>query len=32
MLALMSYFGTGEIKDRYFGVKIPNVGSHFGGV
>jgi hypothetical protein len=23
MLALMSYFGTGEIKDRYFGVKIP---------
>ena len=23
MLALMSYFGTGVIKDRYFGVKIP---------
>ena len=23
MLALMSYFGTGVIKDRYLGVKIP---------
>jgi menaquinone-dependent protoporphyrinogen IX oxidase len=23
MLALMSYFGTGVIKDRYFGMKIP---------
>jgi menaquinone-dependent protoporphyrinogen IX oxidase len=23
MLALMSYFGTGVIRDRYFGVKIP---------
>ena len=23
MLALMSYFGTGVIKGRYFGVKIP---------
>jgi hypothetical protein len=23
MLALMSYFGTGVIKDRYFGLKIP---------
>ena len=23
MLALMSYFGTGVVKDRYFGVKIP---------
>jgi hypothetical protein len=23
MLALMSYFGTGVIKNRYFGVKIP---------
>jgi hypothetical protein len=23
MLALMIYFGTGVIKDRYFGVKIP---------
>jgi hypothetical protein len=23
MLALMSYFGTSVVKDRYFGVKIP---------
>jgi len=23
MLALMSYFGTGVIKDRYLGMKIP---------
>jgi hypothetical protein len=23
MLALMSYFGTGVIKDRYLGVRIP---------